>query len=136
MEITYSVLVFTFIKLAGYVAAASFINTRFATSEPVFKVGVAKLLLGFAFGMIFSLVVISLKFLNISLEDEYFVFSYFLILLPIRTVEWHFLFHIFYTKEYRARRKLVWILAGALWSSVLDLPAGIGLIYSGDFIKC
>lgn len=136
MDVTYSVLVFTFIKLVGYVIAASFINKRLNSSQSVIKIGFAKLLLGFVFGLFFSLVVMGLEILNVSLKDEYFVFSYFLILLPIRAVEWNMLFHIFYSGQLDTSQKFKWILAGVLWSSVLDLPAGMGLIFSGDFIKC
>jgi hypothetical protein len=63
--------------------------------------------------------------------------AYYLVLIPVRLLEWWIIILIFYDRRVQTRAK-DWRYAGlgTVWSYVLDVPALIGLVATGGMWIC
>jgi hypothetical protein len=109
---------FAAVKLAGYTAAAVWLNRR--SAQPMrrpFVFGLARTGLGVAAGFAFG-------FLALGLGVTKSEVTFYLLLAPIRLAEWCLIIWLFYGRETpNLQRLLMYAVLGSLWSYVLDLPA-------------
>ncbi|KJV07565.1 hypothetical protein [Methylocucumis oryzae] len=123
---------FAGVKWVGYTLAAALINKCWGVKPSIYKIGTARLLIG----MVFGVGVWGFTILGASADDTLFIFSYFLLLMPVRLLEWHLLFRWFYQQPYAQATKWFWLLGGCAWSYVLDFPAALGWFATAGFWVC
>ena len=110
------------VKLAGYTAAAVFLRRRYPDCQtPPIIPGAVRTAIGFAAGI----GAVSLAgVLGASRSEALF----YLLLVPIRIVEWLTLLWLFYRKpKWDLGRATRFAALGTLWSFVLDLPAVLAM---------
>ena len=130
---------FAGVKLAGYLAASSFLQGRYKTSRSVWLVGLVRTVIGVVFGVAFGgfWILLASRY-ETRWPDWLSGTLFFGILIPIRLVEWSLLIHLFFDRGLVQRaRDLKYAVAGILWSFVLD-GAGILLAFvvPGGFWIC
>ncbi len=119
---------FTAIKFAGYTWAAVQLNRSLDMSPHPARVGALRTAIGLVFGSLvwgFTLVVSPSALSNLA---------YFVLLPPMRLLEWWILIRWAYPRAPRPKRSTLALLV--LWSYLLDLPAAFGLFVTGGFWIC
>lgn len=120
-------LVYIGVKVAGYSAAAVFLNRRLREDARPLRFGIAKTLIGFASGCI-GLLIFGMVYGDQGSDATLFVFA-----APFRLLAWAVALRWFYRLERRTFLQAV--LAGALWSYALDLlMAGLYRVLPGMVI--
>lgn len=110
---------FAAIKLAGYSLAAKYLRAKSATppKQNAFIIGATRTAIGMVFG---TLVIAALA----SLTFDRHSWLFFVLLVPVRMVEWWLLFALFFGEVgWTGKQKLTNAALGVLWSFTLDLPA-------------
>lgn len=130
-------LAFTAVKAVGYTGAAFFINWKLQSNALALKVGFLRLLIGMFFGVgVWGAIWLFGEF-DIHSGSKFIVFAYIALLAPVRFVEWHILFNMFYKNGYFvSQRKFLWLLVGTVFSYILDIPAAIGWFQTSGFWVC
>jgi hypothetical protein len=115
---TLGLVYFGAVKLAGYTAAAGFLRRHFPENRtPLIIPGAVRTVIGIVAG-------VGAVFLAGSLGSGRSEAFFYLLLAPIRILEWLLLIWLFYRKpKWEPGRALRFAALGALWSYVLDLPA-------------
>jgi hypothetical protein len=109
---------FSAIKLAGYTAAAFCLNKLLKENHPnIYVVGVSRTIIGIVAG---TGTLGLLDLVNTHNHDWLFYSA----LIPVRLIEWIFLFNLFYKKTMWTWTMRLQYAAGAtIWSYMLDIPA-------------
>jgi hypothetical protein len=129
-------LAFGAVKFAGYSLAAWRMNHSYPEPRAnVGLVGLSRTIIGMVFGAGLGLVVVPLILLS-DIGAPGFVISY-LLLVPVRLLEWWILILIFYDRQMKMRSKdWGWAGLGTGWSFVLDIPALVGFFVTGGLWIC
>jgi hypothetical protein len=109
---------FATVKFAGYTAAASYLKRKYpeAQANPWLAGGV-RTLIGVAVG--FAVVFLGKDVGLIPSGPGFFV-----LLVPIRILEWLLLLYLFFERpSWTWQRAFKWSSLGTVWSFALDLPA-------------
>jgi hypothetical protein len=126
-------LTFCAVKFAGYSIAARFLSHRYArTDRNSLVVGGARTLIGMAAGA--GCYAVLCAFPRITGPSG---LGYVAGLVPVRIAEWWLLLWLFYDRPLRQKAK-DWRMAalGTVWSFVLDVPALVGLFFTGGLWVC
>jgi hypothetical protein len=114
---------FTAVKFVGYTAAAFYLRRRLQQTRqaPSYVIGGVRTAIGLAAG-------IGALALASMFQVKRGELLFYALLAPIRIVEWSALLAIFFVPPWRAKgRSWSYVLAGTMWSYVLDIPAVIAL---------
>ena len=115
---TLGIVYFSAIKLAGYTAAAFCMNKLLKADNPnIYAVGISRTIIGMIAG-IGTLGLLSL----VNTHNHDWIF--YVVLVPVRLIEWGALFLLFYRKtEWNWTMRLKYAAAATAWSYFLDIPA-------------
>lgn len=124
---------FSAVKFGGYSLAAWRLNRSYPDQmRNVAAVGGTRTAIGMVIGTLLGLFLFPLV-----LMGELGFGAYYLVLIPVRLLEWWIIILIFYDRRVQTRAK-DWRYAGlgTVWSYVLDVPALIGLVATGGMWIC
>lgn len=121
-------LVFTAVKLGGYAWAGHMLNQRSELSVSPLRVGIARTLIGIAFGAAVW------GFTGLVDSSALTSAAYVVLLAPLRFLEWWLLVRWMYGPGLRLSAK-AYVLLVCL-SYLLDVPAVLGLFVTGGFWIC
>ena len=112
------VVYFAAVKLVGYTAAAKYLKGKYSRPEVnAWLAGGVRTFIGLAFG-IFAV------FFASQLDIFRSTPAFFVLLVPVRIVEWLLLLWLFFERpNWGWSRALGWAATGTVWSFVLDVPA-------------
>lgn len=122
------------VKFAGYSLASRVLKVQFPlTSSSSFTLGLIRTLIGMAAGAAYF----GFSLLLPHSENSY-ILGYACVLPFVRAVEWWAMLLIFFRPRPEPRRKTNWLIVVicVLWSFLLDIPAMIGLLFTGGFSVC
>jgi hypothetical protein len=129
-------LLFSIYKFFGYSLAGKMLNIFYSKSSlSAWKVGLVRTLIGMIAGGSFTLAWYLLeshgffRHLGMTMGRGGSSLYYLAALIPIRIFEWGLVVWIFYDRRFeKAAKALVFIVAGVMWSFLLDLPVILGLL--------
>ena len=129
-------LTFCLIKFVGYALAGGYLSSAYARTDlSGWKVGAVRTLIGMATGAVYVWVLfqpLSEVRAPTPMDDFYYLW-----LAPIRIAEWWLILWFFYDRRLEYKKRGWWyVIVGTLWSYLLDVPAVVGLIKTGDFPIC
>lgn len=121
-------LAFVAIKFAGYAFAATYFNATYAKKISPWAFGAVRTLVGMAVGGALYLV---MEYTKAEFQTLYVV------LVPIRLVEWFAVVALFYDRGLADRTRLLkCAAAGVVLSVILDMPAGVlGFLSAGVWVS-
>lgn len=115
-----AVITYTAVKVAGYAGFAHWLNRQTGTNVPVWKFGAAKTAIGLAGGLLYFLIMMTV-FADVELSDT----QAYLGALPFRLLAWMATLAVFHAFRDRAGSMKLALIAGVLWSYILDAMMAI-----------
>lgn len=115
-----AVITYTAVKLAGYAGYACWLNRQLGKSVPVWKFGMAKTAIGLAGGLLYVLIMMTM-FEDARLSDT----QAYIGALPFRLLAWIVALALFYGFRERAVFMAAALIAGVVWSYILDAMMAI-----------
>jgi hypothetical protein len=110
-----AVITYTAVKLIGYAGFAYCLNRQAEKQIPVWKFGAAKTAIGLAGGLLYFLIMMTI-FGDAKLTDT----QAYVGALPFRLMAWIVALALFYGFRDRAALMKLALIAGVLWSYILD----------------
>jgi hypothetical protein len=110
-----AVITYTAVKVVGYAGFAHWLNRQTGTNVPVWKFGAAKTAIGLAGGLLYFLIMMTV-FADVELSDT----QAYLGALPFRLLAWTVTLAVFHAFRDRAGSMKFALIAGVLWSYILD----------------
>ena len=116
---------FFIVKFAGYTIVATYLNRGFPEKQRnIFLVGITRT----AIGALFGLLAMQLLHVTLPVHGGFGLFEYIAGFVVVRSIEWFILIRAFYWLPYTKSELPTTIPFLIIWSFMLDIPAGLGLL--------